>query len=91
MSTTFPPLRIHATDPLPHEGGCQGCRDQRQCNHCGARITMIARCTNGRCLRCHATHCAPGGGAIGPGHGYWKSAAHRTAALRATKPPGDPR
>lgn len=59
---------LHGTE-YPHEGGCVGCRAARLCNACGASVTRFARCTNGRCLTCHAKHCTPGGD-TSPGHGY---------------------
>lgn len=59
----MPPL-----NPYPHEGCCPGCRDARTCNACGNLATPGTRCTNGRCMRCHATYCTPGG-ATSRGHG----------------------
>lgn len=38
------------------------------CDACGAETTSRNRCTNGRCLKCHARHCTPGG-STSPGHG----------------------
>lgn len=41
----------------------------RVCEVCGADTSRDrGRCTNGRCSKCHATHCTPGGD-TGPGHG----------------------
>ena len=37
------------------------------CVVCGGPAPRESRCTNGRCNRCHVTHCTPGG-ATSPGH-----------------------
>jgi hypothetical protein len=56
---------------FPHEGGCEGCRDEDRCNYCGRTPPKFraTRCTNGRCFDCHREHCTPGG-STSPGHGY---------------------
>jgi hypothetical protein len=63
-------IELHETLSYPHEGGCPSCRDARRCNACGGPLDAH-RCTNGRCGRCHAAHCTPGGNTT-PGHGYGK-------------------
>jgi len=41
-----------------------------QCTNCGRRLLSKAeRCTNGRCLRCHAAGACGAGGVVSPGHG----------------------
>jgi len=39
------------------------------CITCGQPANLANRCTNWRCLKCHAQRCTPGGGAE-PGHGF---------------------
>lgn len=48
------------------------------CNVCGAPCADN-HCTNGRCIRCHATHCTAGG-ATAPGHQPIKPANSNPAA-----------
>lgn len=67
-----------AVNDWPHEGACPGCREAHVCNVCASPIRRASRCTNGRCLQCHAAACTPGG-ATSPGHGFGS----HEAALRA--------
>jgi hypothetical protein len=80
------PFREHGTDPMPHEGSCEGCREARVCNVCGADVRHDRnRCTNGRCGGCHGKHCSPE--SRGGGHGFWKSPQDRASAMREKSGP----
>lgn len=60
----------HDSVPWPHEAGCSLCKADKMCSVCGTSIEDPAgRCTNGRCLKCHAGVCTPGGDQS-PGHGF---------------------
>lgn len=65
--------RMQHSGPLPHGVGCPGCRSAGECNECGASYVRptgetprgktvfdVDRCTNGRCMSCHATVCGQG-------------------------------
>ena len=72
----------------PHSGGCDGCRRGHVCNACGAHVTPASRCTNGRCLECHAACCTVGGATnLGHGYGPTVAAARRAAARQAITSP----
>lgn len=62
-------LTAPAVAPYPHEGACQECRAALDCNYCGGPALRATRCTNGRCSKCHATICTPGG-VTESGHGF---------------------
>lgn len=64
---------MHFLKDWPHAGGCAGCRINRRCNVCGAKLDS-RRCTNGRCSACHGCTCTHGG-ETSPGHGYGKPVA----------------
>ncbi len=59
----------HAERSYPHEGGCPECAYHKLCNVCGEKYKLTERCTNGRCLRCHAKVCTPG---LAHGYGFPK-------------------
>jgi hypothetical protein len=46
--------------PLPHPGGCEGCRSASQCNACGIGVSAATRCTTGRCSSCCNRRCRHG-------------------------------
>lgn len=62
-------IPFRTANAYPHEGGCAECAHHKKCNVCGQRITPSSRCTNGRCAKCHAKVCTPGG-ITSDGHGF---------------------
>lgn len=65
-------MQTHADATFPHSGACGACYEASQCNYCGADISVVPGCTNGRCRECHRNICTADG-ATSPGHGFGKA------------------